>query len=100
MTMFIAQMMHDGSWDAYSVDETDVYIKLKYDMSKDKRFKVFCAAKGDINNVPATQKKLFLKQQALYEAMRDEFIKNENEHIAEPITVNENGTITHNDMSS
>lgn len=100
MTMFIAQMMHDGSWDAYSVDETDAYLKLKYDMSKDGRFKVFCAAKGDINNVPATQKKAFLKEQALYEAMREEFVTNENEHIAEPMTLNEDGTVTHNDISS
>ena len=41
MTMFIAQMMHDGSWDAYQLFEDDAEISLKYDMSKDKRFDIY-----------------------------------------------------------
>ena len=97
MTMFIAQMMHDGSWDAYVLDESDAYIKLKYDMSKDKRFDVFCKYKGDINLVPATLKKKFRSQQSLYEAMRNEFNTNEGMNIEEPWTKNENGTITYSD---
>ena len=41
MTMFIAQMIHDGCWDAYELQEDDTEIVLKYDMSKDKRFDVY-----------------------------------------------------------
>lgn len=97
MTMFIAQMMHDGSWDAYSVDETEEYLKLKYDMSKDKRFDVFCTYKGCVKNVPTALKKKFLKQQSLYEAMRDEFNKNEGRNLAEPFKETESGEIVYND---
>ena len=77
MTMFIAQMTHDGSWNAYTVDETNDYLKLKYDMSKDKRFDVFCKYNGHIKNVPAALKRKFLQQQSLYEAMKEEFNRNE-----------------------
>lgn len=36
MTLFVAKCMHDGVWDALSLDENG---NLKYDWTKDKRFK-------------------------------------------------------------
>lgn len=100
MTMFIAQMMHDGCWDAYEVDETDAYLKLKYDMSKDKRFDLFCKYKGCAENVPATLKKQFYKQQSLYEAMREEFNTNEGRHLETSFTKDESGKIIYTDFDN
>lgn len=38
MTLFVAKCMHDGVWDAFSLDKNG---DLKYDWTKDKRFKAF-----------------------------------------------------------
>lgn len=38
MTLFVAKCMHDGVWDALSLDENG---NLKYDWTKDARFKAF-----------------------------------------------------------
>lgn len=38
MTLFVARCMHDGVWDAFSLDENG---NLKYDWTKDARFKAF-----------------------------------------------------------
>ena len=77
MTMFIAQMMEDGCWDAYSVHEDGEAVQLKYDMSKDKRFDIYYTwmknSNGNIDRVPASVKREFLNQKALYEAMKAEF---------------------------
>ena len=72
MTMFIAQMMEDGCWDAYSVIETENGPELKYDMSKDARFEVLCRYGGNIDSVPEKFKTQYLQQQALYEIKREE----------------------------
>lgn len=37
MTIFIAQLIHQGAYDAYSLDENNV---IQYDMKKDKRFEI------------------------------------------------------------
>lgn len=80
MTIFIAQMMEDGCWEAYTLDETNGP-ELKYDMSKDKRFDVLCRYNGDLDSVPAEHKTIFLQQLALYEVKRDEL----NEFLDEKI---------------
>jgi len=53
LTIFGAQMRGDGCFDAHSIKDG----KLVYDWTKDKRFDVFAAAKGDINK--ATDKEKF-----------------------------------------
>ena len=37
MTIFIARLIHEGAYDAYSLDENNV---IQYDMKKDKRFEI------------------------------------------------------------
>ena len=54
MVLFTARCMHDGCWEAITV-ENDV---LKYDWKKDKRFSVY--ASGDINHPD------YIKQRSLY----------------------------------
>lgn len=41
MTLFVARCMHDGSWDAFSLDSKG---QLKYDWTKDKRFSAYNTA--------------------------------------------------------
>lgn len=89
MTMFIAQMMQDGCWDAYSLDETNGP-ELKYDMSKDKRFDVLCRYNGKLDTVPAEHREIFLQQLALYEIKRDEL----NEFVDKKIPAIGNSTGT------
>lgn len=59
MTLFIAQMLKDGSWDAHSVTEEGGLI---YDWSKDKRFDEYVKHKAN----PKYTSDNFLKQKALY----------------------------------
>lgn len=44
MTLFVARCMHDGSWDAFSLDFRG---QLKYDWTKDKRFAAYKIASKD-----------------------------------------------------
>lgn len=82
MTMFIAQMMHDGTWNAHTIEEDENGVKrLKYDMSKDQRFDIFVKYRGRIDAVPKNDKKKFLYQKALYEAIVAEFNNTEDEQI-------------------
>lgn len=58
MSIFIAQMIKDGTWDAY---EQDGY-KLKYDFKKDKRF-------SKLNDPNAVHDDEYMKQLGEYNAM-------------------------------
>lgn len=84
MTMFVAQMLEDGCWDAYSVVETENGVELKYDMSKDSRFELLCRYGDKIEQVPEKFRNQYLQQQALYEIKRDEI--NESADVEEQIT--------------
>ena len=64
MSIIVAKMIADGSWDAYSV----VNGKLVYDQSKDGRYSDF------INKVNVNSEK-YLNQQALYYANLNQFKK-------------------------
>ena len=76
MSMFIAQMIHDGTWDAHTVvTNPDGSKELKYDINKDKRFSIFTKYKGDIKRVPNSDKEKFNYQYSLYNAMREEMEK-------------------------
>lgn len=55
MTLFVAKCMHDGVWDAYSIDKDN---NLVYDWKKDKRFDVY--ATKQVNHPE------YKKQKALY----------------------------------
>ena len=74
MTLLVAMMIHDGSWEAHSVRDG----KLHYDMSKDKRFSEFWRYKDDpANKTEEFLKKhpKFLEQKGMYLSMMEEFIK-------------------------
>lgn len=76
MTMFIAQMIHDGCWDAHELVEDEDGVKtLKYDMLKDKRFNIYTKYKGDYSKVPESLKAKFNEQEALYLIMREDMNK-------------------------
>ena len=51
MTLFVAKCIHDGTWDAFSLDNEGL---LKYDWKKDKRFDLL--AKNDKSNLDAFNK--------------------------------------------
>jgi hypothetical protein len=55
MTLFVAKCMHDGVWDAYSIDDDN---NLVYDWKKDKRFDRLAAK--DVNHPD------YKKQRSLY----------------------------------
>lgn len=61
MTIFIAQMKHDGCFDAHSMVDG----KMVYDFKKDKRFEQYSSGN--------TSHPDYGKQKALYNAMREEF---------------------------
>lgn len=83
MTMFISQMIHDGTFDAYSVKQDGEEVSLVYDMKKDKRFDIFCKFNGNIDACPARLKDDFKKQKALYEIMRDD-MKDDDHPLVDP----------------
>lgn len=83
MTMFISQMIHDGTFDAYSVKHDGEEVSLVYDMKKDKRFDIFCKFDGNIDACPARLKDDFKKQKALYEIMRDD-MKDDDHPLVDP----------------
>ena len=70
LTIFGAQMRHDGCWEAHSI----VKGKLVYDWTKDKRFSVFAKSlkNPELKNHPDYQ-----KQRSLYYAVAQQFA---NEH--------------------
>lgn len=79
MSMFISQMIHDGTWEAHEIyEDPDGFKQLKYDIAKDKRFNVFYKYasdpryNGDISWIPNSDKQKFNHQMALYQAMLDE----------------------------
>lgn len=61
MTLFVAKCMHDGVWDAFSLDKNG---NLKYDWTKDKRFS---ALKTSPENSDAYKKALSLYYSAIRE---------------------------------
>ena len=76
MSMFIAQMLHDGVWDAYTLEkDKDGVQRLVYDMKKDKRFNLLVQYKGDVSKVPTHLKEKYKQQLGLYEAMREDMNK-------------------------
>ena len=74
--MFIAQMLHDGVWDAYNLEkDKDGVQRLVYDMKKDKRFDLLVQYKGDVSKVPSHLREKYKQQLGLYEAMREDMNK-------------------------
>ena len=86
MTMFIAQMCHDGTYDAYDVKKDGDQVELIYDMSKDKRFNLLVEYNGNINKVPKNLIEQFNNQLSLYQVMRDD-LKMESEYSIGDINI-------------
>lgn len=77
MSIFLSQMMHDGTWEAHTVETAEDGSRyLKYDIAKDKRFDIFVKYDGNIDLVPANLREKFNYQEALYESMLEEINKN------------------------
>lgn len=74
MTMFTAQMIHDGCFDAYEVDRSGGYSRLVYNMEKDERFKILCEYANKPNAIPHNLRKKFAYQKSLYKKMREDMI--------------------------
>lgn len=70
LTVFIAQAIKDGCFDAHRVEGT----KLVYDWKLDKRFSVFANANGVVPTDPEKRKQFFF-QKALYIKKMEEFKK-------------------------
>lgn len=70
LTMFVAQMIKDGCFDAHEVKGNG----LVYNWKKDKRFSLFANANGVVPTDPEERKK-FNFQKALYHAKMAEFKK-------------------------
>ena len=66
MTIFVAQMMKDGSWEAHSVDPKTN--QLVYDWKKDKRFRAY--ATNDKSDMEA-----YNKAKALYYAIAQQLVR-------------------------
>lgn len=85
MGLLLAKMIHDGCYEAHSLNEND---ELIYDFKKDKRFSL-------LNDVGANKdSKEYKAQHGLYEAMRIQFNKegfsiNEGEPLPRAYTVQE-----------
>lgn len=83
MSIFLAQMIHDGTFDAHYIDkDSDGIERLKYDMEKDKRFDVYLKYKD--HAVPDSVKSVYEKQYGLYIAMLRQF-NVERERTGEPL---------------
>lgn len=76
MVLFVAKCMHDGCWEAYSI-ENDT---LVYNWKKDKRFEIY--ASGNKNHTD------YIKQKSLYLSKVREWNL---EHPTNPIEMDENG---------
>lgn len=89
MSIFIAQMIHDGTWDAHEVvTNPDGSKELKYDITKDKRFDIFVKYKGDFSKVPNSDKEKFNFQEALYNVLLEEL----NNELSDKYTYNKGAT--------
>ena len=64
MGILVAQMIHDGCWEAHYVDEND---NLIYDFKKDKRFSLLHDPNADKSSIE------YRKQRGLYTAYREQF---------------------------
>ena len=73
MSIFIAQMVHDGCFLAHTVvEDKNGTERLRYDITKDERFDVYFKYK-DKKQVPNNVKAIYEKQYGLYLAMLKQF---------------------------
>ena len=83
MSIFLAQMIHDGTFEAHYIQkDKDGIERLKYDMTKDRRFDIYLKYKG--HAVPDAVKSTYEKQYGLYIAMLRQF-NVERERTGEPL---------------
>lgn len=74
MSIFVAKMIEDGSWDAHELDPTAN--RLKYNMAKDKRYAIFAKYIGKNPPTPSdSDYEEFQKQQARYNWALDSMTK-------------------------
>ena len=74
LSLFIAKMIHDGSYDAHSLDE---FGEIVYDAKKDKRFSHYLENREKNKNaqgqfIPSKTDKLYNTQRNLFNVIRGE----------------------------
>ena len=70
LTLFVAKMIHDGCYDAHSVDINGVF---KYDPKKDNRFKTYFEKREGYNYMFKEGDEIYNNQRSLYIAMLTDF---------------------------
>lgn len=63
MNIFVAKMIEDGTWDAYTLDDSN---RLIYDISKDKRYNIFWRYRKNPPKEGDANYDIFQKQKARY----------------------------------
>lgn len=69
--LLIMRLKKVGAYDAYDLDENG---KLKYDMSKDERYKIYAKYREDASLVPASEIKEYSRQKQAYHDAMDTWI--------------------------
>lgn len=77
MTLFVAKMIHDGCYDAHTIDKNGDF---KYDPTKDKRFKKYFEKRKQYKYQFANNDQEYNDQRSLYITMLDDF-NAENERL-------------------
>lgn len=72
MSIMVAKMIADGSWDAHIMDEDG---RLKYDMAKDARYSIYWKYKDNPPKQGESDYKKYKEQEALYMWALNEFQK-------------------------
>lgn len=72
LTLFVAKMIHDGCYDAHSIDKNG---KLIYDPRKDKRFKVYFEKRQQYNYKWTQNDTVYNDQRSLYISLLESFNK-------------------------
>lgn len=70
LTLFVAKMIHDGSYDAHFMNEKG---EFEYDPKKDKRFNIYFEKREKYNFKFAEADKEYNDQRSLYITMLDDF---------------------------
>ena len=81
MTLFVAKMVHDGCYDAHTINKNGEFI---YDPTKDKRFAVYFERRGKYNFKFAENDKEYNDQRSLYLSMLEDF-NTENLQLGQPL---------------
>lgn len=100
MTLFVAKMIHDGTYDAHTMDSDD---NFSYDATKDARFDIYFKKRKKYKYQFANNDSAYNDQRSLYIKMLDDF-NLENSQLNQPLLEEEKDLIprayTHKERES